>query len=88
MFLLAHGMPSSGGQPPVSGRRPPSSGPPPIPSRIDLGEAPVNAASSIKKQSRDDLPSKGSPKLKYEGVIICFKLNFFSYNLDDPNIIL
>ena len=51
---------------PLSGRRPPSSGPPPIPSRVDLGEAPVDAASSIKKSSRDDFPSKGSPKLKYE----------------------
>ena len=69
-------MPSSGGQPPVSGRRPPSSGPPPIPSRVDLGEAPADAASSIKNQSRDDLPSKGSPKLKYEGVVFVL-YNFF-----------
>ena len=78
-------MPSSGGQPPVPGRRPSSSGPPPIQSRVDLGEAPVDAASSNKKQSIDDF---GYLKVKYEGVIICFKLNFFSYNLDDPNIIL
>ena len=85
MFPSAHQMPSSGGQPPVPGQRPQPSGPPPIPSRVDLGEAPVNAVSSIKKQSRDD---SGSPKLKYEGVIICFKLNFFSYDLADPNIIL
>lgn len=77
VFPSAHHMPSSGGQPPVSVRRPPSSGPPPIPSRVDLGEAPVDAASSIKKPGRDDLPSKGSPKLRYEGVIIRVKFNFF-----------
>ena len=68
VFLSAHHMPSSGGPPPISGRRPPPAGPPPIPSRVDLGEAPVDAASSTKKQSRDDLPNKGSPKLKYEGI--------------------
>ena len=56
------------GPPPILGRRPPSSGPPPIPSRVDLGEAQVDVASSIKKQSKDGFPYKGSPKLKYEGI--------------------
>jgi len=69
-FPSHHHMPSSGGPPPVPGRGPPSSGPPPIPSRVDLGEAPVDVASSIKKPGRDDLPSKGSPKPKYEAFLL------------------
>lgn len=80
------------GPPPILGRRPPPSGPPPIPSRVDLGEAPVDVASSIKKQSRDGFPYKGSPKLKYEGIkylLFISKLKeVFFYDLDDPKIIL
>lgn len=77
-FPSTHHMPSSGGLPLISGRRPPPSGPPPIPSRVDLGEAPVDAVSAIKKQSRDDLPNKGSPKLKYEGIFL-FVLNWILF---------
>ncbi|KAL9972092.1 hypothetical protein ACROYT_G018333 [Oculina patagonica] len=61
-------MASNGVPPPIPGRRPPPSGPPPpIPSRVDLGEATVQAVSSTKEQSKDELPNKGSPKLKAKG---------------------
>ena len=72
-------MASSGVPPPIPGRRPPPSGPPPIPSRVDLGEAPVQAVSAIKEQSMEELPKKGSPKLKYDEISFLFVLHSITF---------
>ena len=56
-------MASSNAHPPMPAKKP---GPPPIPSRLDLGEAPVDSVSPNKGLGKDDLSTKGSPKIKWE----------------------
>ena len=72
-------MASSKTHPPMPAKKP---GPPPIPSRLDLGEAPVDSVSPNKGPGKDDLSTKGSPKIKWEKsttIIIIIITKYYSY---------
>ena len=72
-------MASSKAHPPMPAKKP---GPPPIPSRLDLGEAPVDSVSPNKGLGKDDLSTKGSPKIKWEKsttIIVIIITKYYSH---------